>query len=220
MTKISYHASHEQFSPGELLRLVQRAERAGFAGAMSSDHFQPWSEQQATTWTCPNASARARRCSGAPTAHGGFTTARRPVRRVIDDPIYGYRRVNVAAQRRDPGSLLAWMARTLRVRKECVEVSWGDWKILPVEPRGVLAMRYDWQEHTFIAVHNFDSKPAVAMLGSKDAAGKLVSLLSSRDSVPDGNGRHVIELEPYAYRWYKLGGTDKLVARSRSAGTA
>ncbi len=46
MARISYHASHEQFSPGELLRLVQRAERAGFAGAMSSDHFQPWSEQQ------------------------------------------------------------------------------------------------------------------------------------------------------------------------------
>ncbi len=46
MTRISYHASHEQFSPGELLRLVQRAEQAGFAGAMSSDHFKPWSEQQ------------------------------------------------------------------------------------------------------------------------------------------------------------------------------
>src|SRR5688500_3625103 len=46
MTRISYHASHEQFSPGELLRLVQRAERAGFAGAMSSDHFLPWSAQQ------------------------------------------------------------------------------------------------------------------------------------------------------------------------------
>jgi probable non-F420 flavinoid oxidoreductase len=46
MTRIAYHASHEQFSPGELLRLVQRAEHAGFAGAMSSDHFKPWSEQQ------------------------------------------------------------------------------------------------------------------------------------------------------------------------------
>jgi coenzyme F420-dependent glucose-6-phosphate dehydrogenase len=46
MTRISYHASHEQFSPGQLLRLVQRAERAGFGGGMSSDHFQPWSDQQ------------------------------------------------------------------------------------------------------------------------------------------------------------------------------
>ncbi len=152
--------------------------------------------------------------------HGGFTTARRPVRPVIADPIYGYRHVNVAAQRRDPDSMLSWMARTLRVRKECVEVSWGDWRILPMESRGLLAMRYDWQEHTFIAVHNFDSKPAVATMSRKDADGKLVSLLSDRDSVPDGSGRHVIELEPYAYRWYKLGGTDKLVAAARAARTA
>jgi maltose alpha-D-glucosyltransferase/alpha-amylase len=152
--------------------------------------------------------------------HGGFTIARRPVRPVIDDPIYGYRHVNVASQRRDPDSMLSWMARTLRVRKECVEVSWGDWRILPVESRSVLAMRYDWQEHTFIAVHNFDSKPAVATMSRKEADGELVSLLSNRDSAPDGSGRHVIELEPYAYRWYKLGGTDKLVVPPRRAGTA
>ena len=43
---IGYHASHEQFDPGELLRLVQLAEAAGFDAAMCSDHLQPWSERQ------------------------------------------------------------------------------------------------------------------------------------------------------------------------------
>lgn len=43
---IGFHASHEQFSPRELLELVQRAERAGFGAAMCSDHFYPWSERQ------------------------------------------------------------------------------------------------------------------------------------------------------------------------------
>jgi coenzyme F420-dependent glucose-6-phosphate dehydrogenase len=46
MARIGYHASHEQFSPGELLRYVQLAERAGFTDAMSSDHYMPWSERQ------------------------------------------------------------------------------------------------------------------------------------------------------------------------------
>ena len=46
MARIGYHASHEQISPGELLDLVKRAEQAGFACAMSSDHFHPWSERQ------------------------------------------------------------------------------------------------------------------------------------------------------------------------------
>jgi len=44
--RIGFHASHEQFRPDRLLRLVQAAERAGFDGAMCSDHWAPWSEEQ------------------------------------------------------------------------------------------------------------------------------------------------------------------------------
>jgi coenzyme F420-dependent glucose-6-phosphate dehydrogenase len=44
--KIGYHASHEQFSPAELLECVQAAETAGFEAAMCSDHLLPWSERQ------------------------------------------------------------------------------------------------------------------------------------------------------------------------------
>ncbi len=44
--RIGFHASHEQFSPGELLTLVKHAEDAGFGAAMCSDHLQPWSERQ------------------------------------------------------------------------------------------------------------------------------------------------------------------------------
>jgi probable non-F420 flavinoid oxidoreductase len=43
---IGFHASHEQFRPDRLLRLVQAAEAAGFDAAMSSDHWGPWSEAQ------------------------------------------------------------------------------------------------------------------------------------------------------------------------------
>ena len=43
---IGFHASHEQFGPDRLLRLVQAAEQAGFDAAMCSDHWAPWSERQ------------------------------------------------------------------------------------------------------------------------------------------------------------------------------
>lgn len=46
MALLCYHASHEQFSPSHLLKLVQLAEKAGFDGIHSSDHFHPWSERQ------------------------------------------------------------------------------------------------------------------------------------------------------------------------------
>lgn len=46
MTRIGFHASHEQISPRQLLADVQHAERAGFDMAMCSDHFFPWSARQ------------------------------------------------------------------------------------------------------------------------------------------------------------------------------
>lgn len=45
MTVFGYHASHEQFAPGELLACVRLAEQAGFARASASDHFHPWNER-------------------------------------------------------------------------------------------------------------------------------------------------------------------------------
>jgi coenzyme F420-dependent glucose-6-phosphate dehydrogenase len=44
--QIGFHASHEQFAPDRLLRLVRDAEAAGFGAAMCSDHWAPWSEEQ------------------------------------------------------------------------------------------------------------------------------------------------------------------------------
>jgi coenzyme F420-dependent glucose-6-phosphate dehydrogenase len=54
MPTVGYHASHEQFAPRALLGYVQRAEQAGFATAMCSDHFHPWLEAQGQSghaWT-------------------------------------------------------------------------------------------------------------------------------------------------------------------------
>ena len=44
--QIGFHASHEQFAPSVLLKYTVAAEQAGFAAAMSSDHFKPWSRSQ------------------------------------------------------------------------------------------------------------------------------------------------------------------------------
>jgi len=46
MFHISYHASHEQFSPSDLLGYVKLAEKVGFTACHSSDHFHPWSKRQ------------------------------------------------------------------------------------------------------------------------------------------------------------------------------
>ena len=63
--------------------------------------------------------------------------------------------MNVADQRRDPDSLLNWTERIIRTRKECPEISWGDWQILRSGTEQVLAMRYDWEGQTAVFLHNF-----------------------------------------------------------------
>jgi coenzyme F420-dependent glucose-6-phosphate dehydrogenase len=66
MALIGYHASHEQFKPSVLLEYVRLAEEAGFEGALSSDHFHPWSTQQGESgfaWSWLGAALQATRLS-------------------------------------------------------------------------------------------------------------------------------------------------------------
>jgi probable non-F420 flavinoid oxidoreductase len=46
MATFAYQASHEQFTPSQLLQWSLLAEQAGFKAINSSDHFHPWSERQ------------------------------------------------------------------------------------------------------------------------------------------------------------------------------
>ena len=137
-------------------------------------------------------------------ANGGFSTARKTVRPVISDPIYGYQRVNVEAHRRSPGSLLNWMERKIRMRRECPEISWGNWRILEVDAPGVLAMRYSWDNRSLVTLHNFTPKPRAVRLRPSDIkASALVDLLATHDSHAGESGAHVVQLQPYDYRWFR-----------------
>ena len=147
--------------------------------------------------------------------NGGFSTARRTIRPVISDPIYGYKRVNVEGQRRDPHSLLNWVESKIRMRRECPEISWGDWKILKTNADDVLVMEFTWRDHSLIVLHNFVDKPrAIRIPVSTAGTQVLVDLLSTNDSRTGEHGHHVIELQPYGYRWFRARGLDRNVPRA------
>ncbi len=120
----------------------------------------------------------------------------------------------VETQRRDPNSLLDWLEQAIRMRRECPEISWGDWRVLDAGARDVLAMRYDHDGHTLVAMHNFSARPrAVGMPAGALGDPLLVNLLTMEDSRADDGGRHQIELEAHGYRWFRAGGLDRNVAR-------
>jgi maltose alpha-D-glucosyltransferase/alpha-amylase len=66
-------------------------------------------------------------------------------------------------------------------------------------------------------VHNLDGKPREVTLdpGLGDDGALLVNLLSDDHSRADRKtGRQRLLLEPYGYRWYRIGGLDYLLKRS------
>jgi maltose alpha-D-glucosyltransferase/alpha-amylase len=146
----------------------------------------------------------------------GFSTSEKTVHPVITKGPYSYEQVNVEAQRRDPNSLLNWMTSMIRLRKECPEIGWGEWKILSTGSASVLAMRYDWQGNSLIVIHNFDEKPHETRIKPGVEGGeKLVNLLVKDESQADGRGFHRIALEAYGYRWYRVGSLNYILRRER-----
>jgi len=149
--------------------------------------------------------------------HAGFTKSHKPLLPVIDKGPYGYEHVNAADQRRDPNSMLNWTERIIRMRKEVPEVGWGDFEILNTGTHTVLGMRYDWRNNSVLFLHNLDARPREISFstGLEGEHGKrLVNLLTDDHSHANGRGRHDVLLEPYGYRWYRVGGLDYLLKRS------
>ena len=137
----------------------------------------------------------------------GFTKSARPVVPVIDRGPYGYEHINAAEQRRDPGSMLNWMERIIRMRKEVPEIGWGSFTVIPTRHPALLVMRYDWRNNSVLFIHNLDSKPREVSFatGLGNASDKLlVNLLTDEHSRSRDDGRHHLLLEAYGYRWYRV----------------
>jgi maltose alpha-D-glucosyltransferase/alpha-amylase len=149
--------------------------------------------------------------------HGGFTESDRPVLPVISGGPFGFERVNVAQQRRDPDSMLNWTERIMRMRKELPEIAWGRFTVLESGAPEILVLRYDWRNNTVLFVHNLAAGPREVCFELRtglDGKQDLVNLLAENHSYPDDAGHHHIRLEPYGYRWYRVGGMNYILKRS------
>jgi maltose alpha-D-glucosyltransferase / alpha-amylase len=145
--------------------------------------------------------------------NGGFSTADRTVRPVIARGPYGYERVNVEQQQREDDSLLHWTMRMIQLRKQCPEIGWGEWRLVPTGSRSVLALEYRWRGNTIVCVHNLASEARDAALALGD--GILVDLRRRDELASDPSGVHNVPLEPYGYRWLRHGRPTQALARER-----
>ncbi|ADB29848.1 alpha amylase catalytic region [Kribbella flavida DSM 17836] len=114
--------------------------------------------------------------------------------------------VNVAAQRRDPDSLLNWIKLLIQRYRETPELSWGDSTILEHESPSVFAHRTDCEGGTVVTVHNFADEPATVTLAvaGSGVGVRAVDLLQSNAAEIAEDGTVQLELEPYGCRWFRI----------------
>ena len=124
---------------------------------------------------------------------------------VIDDESYGYHRLNVEAQQGDPGSLLNWMRKAIRVRKAHAALGRGEVRFLEAANRAVLAYLRSDGEETILVANNLSEEEQVIELDLAELAGKQPrDLLSGEVGPTVPGGTYQVTLPRYGYRWLWL----------------
>ncbi len=140
--------------------------------------------------------------------NGGFSPAP-PSRltRPVAHGRYGPLAVNVAAQRRDPDSLLNWFERVIRRRRETPEFGWGACAVLDTAgDDAVLAHRCDWEEGAVVAVHNLSPEPrhVRVRLGDGKAFDRVIDLLASAEPQPLNGDMLEMKMDGHGFQWVRL----------------
>jgi maltose alpha-D-glucosyltransferase/alpha-amylase len=140
-------------------------------------------------------------------ANAGFSTA--PAEAlyapVIDDKVFGYRQVNVAAQQADPDSLLNWTKRLVRLRKAHPVFGRGGFRFLLPENAHVLAYVRTVEGETVLVVGNLtDSEQTVALDLGACIGATPVDLLTEERLATVTAEPYALALPPYGYRWLAL----------------
>jgi maltose alpha-D-glucosyltransferase/alpha-amylase len=140
--------------------------------------------------------------------NAGFSTA--PADRlydpVVNDAVFGYQRVNVAALRADTGSLWHTLRKLLSVRKEHLAFGQGSYEFLECENRSILPVLRAFDGETILAVHNLSSQPQPVQLDLRRWKGMRVRDLLSEQVFPSvSDDVYALTLQPYQYAWLALG---------------
>jgi maltose alpha-D-glucosyltransferase/alpha-amylase len=127
-------------------------------------------------------------------ANGGFSTVNESLlyAPVINDPVYGYHAVNVAAQQADPGSLLYTVRRMIHTRKMLPVLASGALEWLDTLPKQALCFWRTDSRQRLLALHNLSEQPLTVELPAPMADALNPQAPRMERSVT---------LQAYGYRW-------------------
>ncbi|MFC3631137.1 alpha-amylase family protein [Paracoccus angustae] len=139
--------------------------------------------------------------------NGGFSTAPgdRLSRPVVPGTRWGPKGVNAEAQEQDGESLLNWMERLVRRRREMPEIAFGQWSFIPFPDAAIFALRYDWGDRTVLLLHNLGKRPCASRcrLDGAEALGRLIPIQGQGRLSLDDDQTASVELPGYGSLWLR-----------------
>jgi maltose alpha-D-glucosyltransferase/alpha-amylase len=143
--------------------------------------------------------------------NAGFSTAPADAlfSRVIDDPVYSYQAVNVAAQEADAASLLHWMRNMVALRKLFHVFGRGSLDVLQPGNRTIFAHVRRLGDEVILCVANLSRVPQPVQLDLREFAGATpVEMLGYTSFPAIGATPYPLTLGPYGYYWFELQSLD------------
>ncbi|MFP5416079.1 MAG: alpha-amylase family protein [Actinomycetes bacterium] len=142
-----------------------------------------------------------------PGVNGGFSQARasRLPAPVTAGP-FAPTHVNVAHQRKDPDSLLAFVSALARRYRESPEVGMGSFEVLTHDAPSVLAHLCAWGEGSTLLVHNLGPQATeiTVSLPDFDEGALAYELFSDAHLTVGPRGRLTVPVEGYGHLWWRL----------------
>ena len=124
---------------------------------------------------------------------------------VIVDPVFGYQSVNVEAQERTPTSLLRWMQRMIKVRKQYHAFGRGSLQFLHPENLKVLPFIRRYEDEIILCVANLSrfAQPVELDLSEFDGY-RPIELVGETPFPPIGELPYFLTLGPHGFYWFRL----------------
>jgi maltose alpha-D-glucosyltransferase / alpha-amylase len=124
---------------------------------------------------------------------------------LVADPVYGFQAVNVEAQERVPGSMLNWMKRLIKVRREHPVFGRGTLEFIHPENRRVLAYLRQHEGVIVLCVANLSRFAQYVELDLSKFKGRLPVEMIGRVQFPAiGDLPYLLTLGPHDFFWFEL----------------
>ena len=124
---------------------------------------------------------------------------------IILDPIYHYQAVNVEAQLASPTSLLNWVRRLIKVRREHKVFGRGSLEFIPCHNRHAVAYVRAYEDQAVLIVNNLSRFSQPVELDLSRFAGMALTEIAGNIRFPTiSELPYLVTLGPHGFYWFRL----------------